>query len=193
MPRRDGCYVLGVAFAQIADRTIRRSHTATRRPHARAMNHESQTKHTVYGAAPIEGSGDGATTRARESKSSTWRRALLLLVVALIASVAALGSRSLARRALGSDDVSSDPTPEPLAVTETKIEKVVPSDVKLSADVATAACSCSDSILAIVATTIDTVPTSCAAVKAMDKSCFAANACSALKSTVNNLCPGTVP
>lgn len=157
------------------------------------MTHESQTKHTVYGAAPIEGSGDGATTRARESTSSTLRRVLLLLVVALIASVAALGSRSLARRAFGSDDVSTDPTPEPLAVTETKIEKVVPADVKLSADVATAACSCSDSIQTIVATTIDTIPTSCAAVNAMDKSCFAADACLALKSTVNNVCPGAVP
>lgn len=126
------------------------------------------------------------------------RRTVLLFVVAVVAALAAntfQGTRAnmiTAAKFGAAADVTTDPTPEPVAVAETSIEQTIPSDVKLSEDVPTAACACAAAVTNTIAIVFDSVPRDCASLASMDKTCFATAACDALKVSVNLECPGSI-
>merc|ERR1712159_62596 len=127
----------------------------------------------------------GATPRvSREEdfgrrESLLLRRTVTLFGVAVVAALAAIAFRETYANAVimlrAAPDIATDPTPEPLAVPEAEINDVIPSSVK-----------------GTIALVFDSLPHDCTPLTSMDKTCLSSDACSALKSTVNNACPGVV-
>ena len=144
----------------------------------------------------------GATPRvSREEdfgrrESLLLRRTVTLFGVAVVAALAAIAFRETYANAVimlrAAPDIATDPTPEPLAVPEAEINDVIPSSVKVSDDVPTAACACGSTVKETIALVFDSLPHDCTPLTSMDKTCLSSDACGALKSTVNNACPGVV-
>jgi hypothetical protein len=170
----------------------------------RTLRPRGATTPRHYGATPLEG-GEDASARRRGAHVFVLRRTVLLFAVAVVAALAAIaftGAHARTRAMItthtfgagdaADDDVATDPTPEPVAVPEADIQDVIPSGVKLSDDVPTAACACDATVTETIAFVLDSVPLDCARLASMDKTCFSTAACDALKASVNLACPGSI-
>ena len=168
---------------------------------ARALRSPRGATPRSYGAIP-RSHGEDAREGRRIGESFVLRRAVWLFAVAVVAALAAIAFQGTHARVMttisakfgqAADDVATDPTPEPNAVPEERIQQTIPSDVKLSEDVPTAACSCASAVSETIAIVVDSLPHDCAPLASMDKTCFTDAACDALKATVNVACPGSIP
>jgi len=153
----------------------------------------------TYGATPREsGENEDEGFGRRRGENFVLRRTVLLFGVAMIAALAAITFQGTYANVITAAkfgvaaDVETDPTPEETAVSEQNIEQVIPSTVKLSEDVPTAACACDADVTETIAMVLDSVPHDCAPLSSMDKTCLATAACDALKASVNVACPGSI-